>query len=337
MPGIERATILQTQRGNCKWENSACDSVWRFSSRRAALAAGGEKTLDLRRAVPADVYLAVHTQHDPKRDFQRKYFEEVWNTVQETKIVDRTVKILTSRMSQKNLEEAKDVLTELKEAAKPIPVAEILKCKEAVYGQLMEARAGDTKAPFTSQHLVLLRLTPQAAAQTQEGIKNLFQVAEKYSGGKATVRTSEDGDAVIVGLSLPAEIPFSPTVIRVKDVLLISSLDAFARRSLNMLLHGGSPSKFDDPRLKEALRRLPPPEDSLVFYDGKQQFAQLRKLGEFIRRVAQNDSNAKRFADLLDGFFDELSAFDFEATVEYTEGNLNRSAAYRQDRDRREG
>ena len=252
MPGIERATILQTQRGNCKWENSACDSVWRFSSRRAALAAGGEKTLDLRRAVPADVYLAVHTQHDPKRDFQRKYFEEVWNTVQETKIVDRTVKILTSRMSQKNLEEAKDVLTELKEAAKPIPVAEILKCKEAVYGQLMEARAGDTKAPFTSQHLVLLRLTPQAAAQTQEGIKNLFQVAEKYSGGKATVRTSEDGDAVIVGLSLPAEIPFSPTVIRVKDVLLISSLDAFARRSLNMLLHGGSPSKFDDPRLKEA-------------------------------------------------------------------------------------
>ena len=34
--------------------------------------------------------------------------------------------------------------------------------------------------------------------------------------------------------------------------------------------------KFDDPRLKEALGRLPAPEDEVVFYDGKLQFEIVR-------------------------------------------------------------
>ena len=75
------------------------------------------------------------------------------------------------------------------------------------------------------------------------------------------------------------QIPFRPTVIRSGDVLLVCSSEDLARRSLSMLKGGAGESKFDDPRLKEALSRLPEPEDSLVFYDGKLQFAQLRWTG----------------------------------------------------------
>ena len=42
--------------------------------------------MDVRRGVPDDVYLVVYGKHNPERDYQRKYYEEVWKTVQETQI-----------------------------------------------------------------------------------------------------------------------------------------------------------------------------------------------------------------------------------------------------------
>jgi hypothetical protein len=95
-----------------------------------------------------------------------------------------------------------------------------------------------------------------------------------------------------------------------------------------MLVHGEGKSKFDDPRLKDALRRLPEPEDSLVFYDVKQQLSQLRELVDFLRSAGQNDPNAQRVAGLMELLFDEMAVIDYQVTVEYTEGNLNRSATY---------
>ena len=113
-----------------------------------------------------------------------------------------------------------------------------------------------------------------------------------------------------------------------RDVLLLSSSEELARRSLGMLISGEGTSKFDDPRLQAALQRLPQPEDSLVFYDGKLHFSQMRKLVDFIRQAGQNDAQAGRVADILESVFDEVSIIDYQVTVEYTEGNLNRSASF---------
>ena len=57
-------------------------------------AADAAQTVDLRRGVPEDVFLAVHGKHNSERDFHRKYYDEVWKTVQETQIMDRLVKIV---------------------------------------------------------------------------------------------------------------------------------------------------------------------------------------------------------------------------------------------------
>ena len=142
------------------------------------------------------------------------------------------------------------------------------------------------------------------------------------------MQTATEGEAQIVTLAVPAPVPFRPTAIRVRDVLLLSSSEELARRSLGMLVSGEGTSKFDDPRLQDALHRLPQPEDSLVFYDGKLQFSQMRKLVDFIRQAGQNDPKAGRIADILDSVFDEVSIIDCQVTVEYTEGNLNRSASF---------
>ena len=60
-----------------------------------AVAADTAQAVDVRRGVPDDVYLVVYGKHNPERDYQRKYYEEVWKTVQETQIIDRVVKIVT--------------------------------------------------------------------------------------------------------------------------------------------------------------------------------------------------------------------------------------------------
>jgi hypothetical protein len=291
------------------------------------MAVAGEKALDLRRAVPADAYMVVHGKHNPERDFQREYFKEVWKTVEETKIIERAVEIVTSRLSHDDVDKAKAVLEEIRAAAAPIKLQALANGKEVIYAQEMRVISDEMKV-VTSQHLVLARLTSEAAAETQKGIKNLFGLVEKYSEGRVPVESSTEGEATIVTLAIPRQVPFQPTVIRVGDVLLFSSSDEMARKSLGMLLRGDGKSKFDDPRLKEALSHLPKPEDSLVFYDMSTQMKQMRGMVDFIRTAGQTDPKAQRAAALMEVIFDEVTFLDYEVTVEYTEGNLNRSAVY---------
>ena len=285
-----------------------------------AAAADQPQSLDLRRAVPADVFMAVHGKHNPERDFQREYYKEVWETVRETEIIERAIKIVTDRAPEEDVEKAKSVLEELREAVAPVDGEAILNCSEVVYAQSYEFPA--------SHQLLLMRLTPEAAAVTEQAVKNLFGLAEKHSNGEAAVETVEEGDVVVTILSLPEEVPFRPAVACIDDVLLFSTWEQLARRSLGMLAGGEGESKFDDPRLKEALGRLPEPEDSLVFYDGRMQFSKLREIGAFIRKLEPDNPQSERVAGLVELLIDELAILDYEVTVEFTEENRNCSAAY---------
>lgn len=291
----------------------------------AALAS--DKTLDLRRAASPDAFLVVHRKHNPERDFQRKYFQEVWKTVEETKIIERAVKIVASRMSRDDVDKAKAVLEEIRAAAAPIKLQALLDSKELLFVQEMRPISEEIKAP-TIHQLVVARVTPEAAAATQQGIKNLFELLEKYSAGQVPVKSGTQGDAEIVTLALPRQAPLRPTVIRLGEVLLLSTSEELARKSLDMLVRGDGKSKFDDPRLAEALARLPKPEDGLVFYDMQKQMAQMRGTVDFIRAVGQNDARTQRIAGILETVFDEAAILDYEVTVEYTEDNLNRTAVY---------
>ncbi len=296
----------------------------------AGIAIGAEESqsLDLRRGVPADAYLAIHGKHNPERDYQRAYYEEIWNTVEETRIIERTLKIVTDRLPESDVERAKSVFDELCTATEPLDLEALANAKEAVYAQFMVQGSAESKQPMTGQHLFLMRLTPEAAASTEEAVKNLFGLVEKYSEGKVAVQTVSRGDATVSTLMVPPRVPCRPTVARLGDIVLLSSLDDVAERSLAMLAGGEGESKFDDPRLKEALAQLPEAEDTVVFYDGQLQFSQLKGIAEFIRNIAPDEPDAQRVAGLIELLFDEISILDYAVTVEYTEGNRNRTATY---------
>jgi hypothetical protein len=276
------------------------------------LAAKPAAAVDLRQAVPADAYLAVYGRHNPERDYQRKYLEDIWQTVKDERLVERAVEIITANVSKENMEQAKGVFDELKTAVEPIDWKALADAQAVAYAAVMQVP--------TAQHLVLVELTPDSAAGCEAAVKNLFADVQKHSDGQVPVVTATEGSVELTSLALPPGVPFRPTVARVEGVLVLSTSEALVRQSVGMLNGSGQPSKFDDPRLKEALSKLPAPEDALVFFDGKQLFSQLRKLGPFIREQSHGDKHAALVAGIMEQVIDQAAIVNYVATSKYTEG-----------------
>src|SRR5688500_6497789 len=91
-----------------------------FCPSAALFAADTATDVDLRRAVPANVHMAVYAKKNPERDYQREYFREVLETARDERIGERITKLVTSRVPEEKLEEARDAWEEVREALEPI-------------------------------------------------------------------------------------------------------------------------------------------------------------------------------------------------------------------------
>lgn len=275
---------------------------------------------DLRDAVPSDTFMATYHRHNPERDYLMQHYQHVWETVEQTQIISKFVDAVKKQMSEEDIDQFEDVWGTLEEAVEPIQWEALAKCTESVYAQKM--------AVPTSQHLLMLRVPDGGAASFAEGITNLFKLAEEASNGEVSVETASVGGATLTWLQPPGEVPFSPCVGVMGDVFIFSSMEELARESVGLLADPSAESKFDDERLTEALTHLPEMEDGVTFFDGRALFGQLGGISDFIRQQAGNDPDAERVATIVDSLIDEVDAFDFEVTVEYTDGYQNRSASF---------
>jgi hypothetical protein len=290
--------------------------------------ADGPRTPDIKRAVPPDAYLAVYARHDPKRDYEREYFLQAWQTFQDERIGERLLEIVASRVPRDELETAKSRWQELKTAAEPIHGRALLNADEIVVVEVMEP-------PF-NQVLIAARLTATDAADCERGIIQVGELIARWSEGKVAVESRRVKDATMTVLSLPKEspiepavkLPIEPAVARLKDIVLMSTSAGLLRRSVERLQEEGVESKFDDPRLKEALAHLPKPDDAVLFLDGRKLFENLHGIAAFIRSQAKNNEDAARFAQIVDRIVSETAILDFEATVECTEPGRNRTVAF---------
>lgn len=126
-------------------------------------------------------------------------------------------------------------------------------------------------------------------------------------------------------LQLPGETGINPSIGVKDDILIFTTSPPFAAEALSLLASPSGNSKFDDPRVVEALSHLPKAEDSLVVFDGLALAKQLRGIPTFIQKVANGQPDAERVIGLLDDILKQTEAIDYEIMVEYTEGFQNRS------------
>jgi hypothetical protein len=278
--------------------------------------------VDLRRVAPLEAHLVVYGKHNPERDYQKAYYGAVLQTLRDEKLVERFVEIISSRMPQEQLDKSKGVLEEIRTAMESANWDALANSSEVVYVQQMEMPV--------NHHLVVMRLPSDGAEQLDASLKNLFKLVEKYSEGKVPVQSYSQGTTEVTTLGLPPGVPMQPVVARQDDVFVFSTSQALVQHCLSILQGGSGPSKFDDPRLAEALAQLPEPEDAVVFFDGAQMFSQVGNIGEFIRQQASQQGEPspeiQRFSGLFGLLINELAVLDYEVTVEYTEGNQNRTA-----------
>lgn len=293
-------------------------SLASFPARGAETAAA----TDLRRAVPPSVHMAVYAKHNSERDYQREYLQEAWETAQDEQLGERILKIIASRMPEEKKEDARARWAEIREALEPISGKALANAEEFVFAQQMVG-------PF-NQQLVALTLSDEDAADCERGMIEVFELAAKWSDGKATVETAETadvGDATVTTLRLPKESPFQPGVARVGDVILFGTGNELLHASVEQLQSDSARSKFDDPRFQEAMEHLPNAEDVVTFFDGRQLWENMEGIGDFIREKAPDNEKAQRVATLMDRVVKEVAILDYEVTVEYTEDGQNRSVA----------
>ncbi|MEZ6062434.1 MAG: hypothetical protein R3C19_18985 [Planctomycetaceae bacterium] len=277
---------------------------------------------DLREAVPNDTFLAAWHQHNPERDYQSQYYQDIWDTVQETQIADKVMTVIERRMSERDLQKFQEVRRTLETALEPIQWNALVNCTESVYAQKMEIP--------TSQHLLMLRFGDDGAAAKSlvAGITNLMKLAEQAAQGNIRVETQTLAGTEITVMVLPPQAPFQPVLGVVdENVFVFSTSRQMLRGSLELLKNPSAESKFDDPRLAEALTHVPAVEDGVTFFDGRRLFEQLGGLPAFINQVSGGNAEAARVSAVLQEAFEQFNGIDYEVTVEYTQDYQNRSAA----------
>ena len=275
---------------------------------------------DLSDAIPPDTFLAIHGKHNPERDYQKEYYNEIWEAVEKSRIIERTVQIVQSRASEDDVAQLLAVRDALKAAVEPIQWEHLGNCSEVVYCQKFEG--------INTQQLVMARFPETGAESLVEGIVNLFRLAEGAAGGNLTVADETRNETKLTTLQLPPGVPFSPVVGVRGDLFVFSTSPEMAAQGLTLLDSPDKESKFDDPRFKEALTHLPEAEDAVVFFDGQTMFRDLNGLVAFVQGVGAGNDEVLRVSQLLQSLLNEVSIVDYEVSVEYTDGFTNRSASY---------
>ncbi|RIK76213.1 MAG: hypothetical protein DCC67_14240 [Planctomycetota bacterium] len=285
----------------------------------APLSAIADAKLDIKRGVPADVHMAVYGKHNPERESQEQYAREAWETFKSERIGQRIVELIGSRIPQNKKQEVEGIWNEFKRAVKPFDASVLDDVQEVVVAQKMEG-------PF-NHNLVLLRMPEEGAAGLEEAVVNVFELLESKIKGNISVEDEKVGQFKLTTLNLPEKCPMNPAVARSGDVVVFCTQPELTTRCLEQLSGESGESKFDDPRLKAALKNLPEAEDAIMFFDGRQFFDSLSGIADFIRREKPDDEHATRAARVLDQIVEHVAILDYEVTVEYTEEGQNRQAA----------
>lgn len=275
---------------------------------------------DLKEAAPPGAFMAIYGKHNPERDYQKQYYADVWQTAKDSRIFERSLQILQSNIGEADAQKFVEIKDALTSALAPIEWEKLGNISEVMYAQQMVAP--------TSQHVVMMRVPDGGAASLLAAGTNLFNLAAEASQGQVPVQKKTIGGVEMTTLALPEQVPFQPMMGVKDDIFIFTTSGALAEESLKLLANPSAVSKFDDPRVKEALSNLPAAEDSMVFFDAKTFVSQLNGFGDFIRNVSNGNEGAERAAGMMTQFFGQMDAIDFELTVEYTDGFKNRSASY---------
>ena len=249
-----------------------------------------EQRFTLARAVPNDVFLYIAGQHNPEREFLCRYWDEVMDALAQCGIGSDLMELIGSVLGEEELAEVERLKARASQLLAGVDWKQ-LAGKEMVFAERMPAPiqmpgGGVTMGP--PDMVWLFRGSGTGAAKNYEGLvailEGIVEEVNKAMGAEALVvdKTPRMG-AKVAGVNVLSMVPGAPplpvTVALHGDVVAITVGQQILVEVLGLLGGEGTAKALaDDARFQSAFAKLPPAEDTMLFFDMQAMLRPLRNL-----------------------------------------------------------
>jgi len=284
-------------------------------------AAEGLKDFTLGKAIPADVFLAIHTRSHEGQEFLNKQYARVWEAVEKARL-DRDLKRLLKSMATENgtdpeaFEAQWQLITDL--------------CTSVEWSALAgrEYAMGMRMAPPMVEFVSLMMPPGDKVDSSFEGLSGLAKKLVELTEGNLTLSTDGEGSSVVHKITPAAEtpVPIVFTLAREGDVILVGFGSGLVEQSLALLRGGGGESLASTERFQAAFKDLPPARDMATYLDHRVMMKNIRGMMDYAMQAAAAQASESEQAEiatvkrLIAKCIDSFDMFEYTAAVRTTDG-----------------
>lgn len=225
----------------------------------------------LSKAIPDDVFIAVAAKGNPERAFLDAYWGEVHKAFMDSGILTDIWDLVMENVDDEQLEMVEDLHERFGTLCHAVDWSELFGTEMIWAGRFYRP----FPQAFQFEGVLAGRMTKEKAAANYKALKALLEEIVKVvetQGGEGVLKVTEDKADGITTAALEVLAVPGMKVISIsawKDTIVIGVGGTQIARDAVALLQGKSDKKalLDSPRFQGAFKKLPPAEDSLVFFD----------------------------------------------------------------------
>lgn len=284
-------------------------------------AAEGIKDFTLSKAIPSDVFMAIHTRSHDGQEFLNKQYARVWEAVEKARL-DRDIKRLMKSIATENGTDAEEF-----EAHWQL-MSDLFMSVEwsALAGR--EYAMGMRMSPPMVEFVSLMMPPGDKVDSSFEGLSGLAQKLVELTGGMVTLTTDGEGSSVVHKIMPASEtpVPIVFTLAREKDVIVVGFGSGLVEQSLALLRGEGGETLASTDRFQAAFKKLPAPKDMATFVDLRTLFRNIRGFMDFAMQAAAADASESEQGEvaavknLLTKCIGAFEMFEYTAAVRSTDG-----------------
>ncbi|MBI5866249.1 MAG: DUF3352 domain-containing protein [Planctomycetes bacterium] len=285
--------------------------------------AKGLEDFSLTKAIPADVFVAIHTRGHEGQAWLNKQYARVGEELEKIHL-ERDVKLFFKKMAKEQGHETEEFDENWNKVADMLSTVEWFHLADREYAFCM--RLGEILPEFIS----LMKPPADKVDSNFEGMAGMLKHLAELQPEAFVLATDTQGDLTTHRLSVNgAPFPVVLTLAKHKDVIAIGFGPTLVEQSLALLTGKEGKTLASTPRFQEAFKKVAAPTDAAAFVDAKVLFTQLRTLVD--HAIAMSADAAPKegepgYEDYVRGkqipgkIFDMCDITEYSATVRTTDG-----------------
>jgi Protein of unknown function (DUF3352) len=283
--------------------------------------ADGIDDFQLLKAVPADVTLVSSTRAHKGQEWLSAQTKKVWEEFEKARLDRELKRILKAAATEAGTppEQFDEQWQKVSDLAASVDWTGLC-ARESAWAMKMGFPG--------AEHVLLCMPEADKVGPSFDGLTGVLKMLAGIDATALTLSTDEK-DGTVVHTLAPNAFPFpmSLTLARHKDVILIGFGPGLTEQTLAVLQGKGGESMAKNPRMLDALKKLPAPTDSLMFLDTAKLFSQTRELINQLMGMmplpapdSPEYATAQRVLKLPFKVIDMIDLWEYTASVSSTDG-----------------